>query len=119
MHRLVAEHFCKNNYKSDPNAVVNHIDNNPLNPHADNLEWLSQKANVRYIFEQNRKERTPVIQLDKNLNIIQRYEYIADAVKATGAAKASIIRCCKNKQKTAGGFIWKYANDWQKEGRLC
>lgn len=119
LHRLVADHFCKNPYKGEPNAVVNHKNNNTLDPNADNLEWLLQKDNVRYIFEQNRKEKTPVIQLDKNLEVLNRYDYIADAVQETGVAKASIIRCCKSKQKTAGGFVWKYDNNKQKEGIVC
>ena len=28
-----------------------------------------------------------------------------------------ISKCCKGKRKTAGGFIWKYANE--KEVMLC
>lgn len=45
IHRLVAEAFIPNpnNYQ-----VVNHLDNNPANNHANNLEWVTQKQNVAY-----------------------------------------------------------------------
>lgn len=45
VHRLVAEAFVPN-----PNnlPVINHIDENPENNYADNLEWCSVKYNVNY-----------------------------------------------------------------------
>ncbi len=45
IHRLVAQEFIKNpnNYN-----VVNHLDYNTLNNNADNLEWCTQKQNVKH-----------------------------------------------------------------------
>lgn len=45
IHRLVAEAFLPN-----PNnlPIVNHIDYNPSNNNVGNLEWCSQKQNVRH-----------------------------------------------------------------------
>jgi len=45
VHRLVAELFCHHPKGSD---VVNHRDGNKRNNAADNLEWTTQKANVRH-----------------------------------------------------------------------
>ena len=45
VHRLVAEMFCER--QSDA-TVVNHRDFNKYNNCADNLEWCSQKDNVKY-----------------------------------------------------------------------
>jgi hypothetical protein len=44
IHRLVAEAFIENNnnYK-----IINHIDGNRLNNRVDNLEWCTQKHNVK------------------------------------------------------------------------
>lgn len=47
VHRLVADTFVPN---SDPEkfTVVNHLDFNPLNNCAENLEWTTAKANITY-----------------------------------------------------------------------
>lgn len=44
VHRLVAEYFVPGYFDG---AVVNHIDGNNKNNRSDNLEWVSQKTNVR------------------------------------------------------------------------
>lgn len=36
------------------------------------------------------------------------YDTSVQAMKQTGVDQSSIRRCCKGKQKTAGGFHWKY-----------
>ena len=49
-HRLVAEYFLDN-----PNGFpyVHHKDENKLNNHIDNLEWISAKENSQEHFEKN------------------------------------------------------------------
>lgn len=59
VHRLVAEHFIdKTDFKCMPNEdknkinldnlFINHIDENPLNNQADNLEWCTIAYNNNY-----------------------------------------------------------------------
>lgn len=45
VHRLVALHFCEG-YKEG--LVVNHKDQDPMNNHADNLEWATRSYNFYY-----------------------------------------------------------------------
>lgn len=57
VHRLVADAFVENP-KSKP--VVNHIDSNPHNNKAKNLEWVTQRENVRHSQDVGRRyKRTP------------------------------------------------------------
>lgn len=56
IHRIVAETFLNNpeNFK-----IVNHKNFNILDNRVDNLEWCSQKYNVKYSFEKNRMPLPP------------------------------------------------------------
>lgn len=45
------------------------------------------------------------------MNFIKEYQSIAIASKETGINKCNISACIKGRQKTAGGFIWKYKDE--------
>lgn len=49
-----------------------------------------------------------VIQYDKKMNEINRYNSIKEAANKLNIFESGICNCCKNKLKTSGGFIWKY-----------
>ena len=49
-----------------------------------------------------------VIQYDKDMNFISEYISIRDAERKTNIFRSNISKCCKEKVKSAGGFIWKY-----------
>lgn len=49
-----------------------------------------------------------IIQYDKKMNYINDYKSISEASRQNNVDLTSIQKCCKNKQKTAGGYIWKY-----------
>ena len=53
------------------------------------------------------KQNTSVIQYDKQGNFIARYESIGKASKITGIRRGDISNTIHNRQKSAGGFIWK------------
>lgn len=52
-----------------------------------------------------------VIQMDDDLNIIKKYDTVADASREVGINEKSIREVAKGRQKHAGGFIWKYADE--------
>lgn len=52
VHRLVAAAFCPiPEGKDKKDLVVNHIDFNPHNNHADNLEWCTTLENVQWSYQ--------------------------------------------------------------------
>ena len=53
----------------------------------------------------------PVLQLDLNGVFIKEWESASKPEKELNFFKASIIRCCNNKQEKAYGFKWKYKEE--------
>lgn len=51
-----------------------------------------------------------VLQFSKDGEFISEYQSTREAERQTDISNSSICRCCKGKQKSAGGFIWKYAS---------
>ncbi len=89
VHRLVAEAFIPNpnNYK-----VVNHIDGNPLNNNVENLEWCTQKMNIKHALN-NELTITRIKTIDREtmvelLNNNFNYDEIAEML---GVAKGTVF----------------------------
>lgn len=108
IHKLVATHFLENpNNYSD----INHKDENKLNNRVDNLEWCSRAYNTNYSFKKCKKfHRNGVNQYDLNNNFIKYWDSMAKAEKELKIPRGKIYNCCRKIQKTAGGFIWEYAD---------
>ena len=53
-----------------------------------------------------------VFQMDKQYNIIAKFNSVSEAQTVTGIN--NISSCCNGKYKTAGGYIWRYVNDIEK-----
>lgn len=49
-----------------------------------------------------------IIQYDKNGNKIAKYKSVKEAEEITGISDSLIIDACNCKNKTAGGFVWRY-----------
>ena len=57
-----------------------------------------------------------VVQLDLNDNYIRDWDCATEAAEVLpGVHYQNIHKCCKGKQKTCGGFKWKYYEDYVKE----
>ena len=52
-----------------------------------------------------------VLQYDLNGKYINRYDTAKEAEEKTGTLRSTICTCLKGRKKTAGGYIWKYADD--------
>ena len=62
--------------------------------------------------EFKKKIRKAVLQLDKGNNeIIKEWSCAIEVEKELGIKNSNICKCCKGKQKTCGGYIWKYKEE--------
>lgn len=57
----------------------------------------------------NNKRSKAVVKLTRNMLIVSEYYSMRQASRETGVANSDISNCCSGKNKTAGGFKWRYA----------
>lgn len=124
IHRLVAEHFIE---KIEGCNIVNHLDCNPHNNCADNLEWTTLKGNVDYMIELGRNKRTeswinklteterikfgkPVVRISITNNEMKKYETLNQA-RADGFQPSCISNCCNGIRKQHKGYRWEFYNE--------
>ena len=62
-----------------------------------------------YTLGGKRKAR-PVLQYDKEMNLIKEYKSLLEASIEMGCISENIRRACAGVSKTAKGFIWKFKN---------
>lgn len=130
VHRIVAEVFIEHDEQLNE---VNHKDENKQNNNVKNLEWVTHKENMNYGTRTERQARTARGRKRSPLTDETKIK-ISDKLKGSNHPKAKKVvcvengmifetvkeanewcsitagvgECCKGKQKTAGGFHWKY-----------
>ena len=111
VHVLVATAFIEN---PDNLPEVNHKDENKYNNCMDNLEWCSHSYNNTYndkAKKVGKKLSKSVIGINKISGLILEFPSTCEASRQTGIDQGNITKCCKGKRyKSAGGYIWHYAD---------
>jgi len=121
VHRLVAEYFL---YKPKECNIVNHLDCNPHNNDAENLEWTTLRGNSEYMQKLGRNKRTK--KWIKRLTITQRkvkgrkvqaistngtrvlnFEAVNET-KEYGFQPSCVSLCCNGKRLTHKGYVWRF-----------
>lgn len=127
VHKLVAKAFL-NNPENKP--CVDHIYGSEFGDAVWNLRWCTQKENMSFELarmhcsKSKQGEKHPrygkfgadnpcskaVLQFSLKGNVIQKYNSVTEASNCTGINLGHLAACCRGKQKTAGGYIWEYAD---------
>lgn len=143
VHRLVAQAFMPNpnnlpqvNHKDENkqnNMVWVNYDGS-IDYDKSNLEWCDRKYNINYgngiskrvktnkengtykkIGEINYKNFSKsILQFSKDNSFIRKWDCIMDVQRELGYDNKQICSCLKNRQKTAKGFKWVYADDYER-----
>lgn len=128
IHRLVAKAFLDN-----PNNLpqVNHINEDKTDNRVENLEWCTAKYNTNYgtgIIRRAEKQSIimktkigklhhnskPVLQFDKNMSFIKKWDCAADIEREIGFNAKNINACCIGTQTTSYKYKWGYMEDYER-----
>ena len=107
IHRLVAMMFIPN---LENKPFVNHIDGYKTNNKLDNLNWVTcyenniHNHNMGFVKYYTKK----IGQYKLNGELIKEFNSIKEASNILNIGNTNILGALKNRQNTAGGFIWKY-----------
>lgn len=96
VHRLVAKTFLPNS--DSDKKIVDHLDNNPLNNCVSNLEWITQRENVRRGLQYR-------INSNQGIQCVESgvvYNSISDASKQLSIRYYSIYGAVKTGRSIAG-----------------
>lgn len=122
IHRLMCIMFF-----GEEGMVVNHKDGCKTNNILTNLEWCTISENTKHAYDNGLIEITDPMReaRRKNIKIASQAQYkkvecietgkiydsLTQAVLDVGLkGSSSIIRACKNHNKKAGGYHWRYVN---------
>lgn len=106
VHCLVAEAFL-----GVSDLLVNHKDGNKANNHLDNLEYVTYRENAQHAHDiglHPGPPKRPIVQYTKEGIEIARFDSIREAKQAI--VVGDITSTLSGRTKTAGGFVWKYAD---------
>lgn len=72
--------------------------------------YEEDSENIKYI-KKGENQKKQVVQLDLKGNIINIWKSAKDVENELGIGHSAIAACCKRRYHTAGGYIWRYADE--------
>lgn len=127
VNRLVAQVFIPN---PDNKPYVDHINGDRADNRVCNLRWVTHKENMnnpltrlklknnigqKIATECSRlKTSKPVLQFSKNGDFIKKWDSAPVAGRDGNFNSKCIGECCRGNSKTSGGYIWRYADEYER-----
>lgn len=115
IHRLVGKAFISNPYNY---PEIDHKNENKNDNKINNLIWCTRIYNNTKGIQSKEGRRTSsefrmkgVKQFDLQGNLLNTYKGIRIAEEKTSVDNRNIVKCCKGKVNSAGGFIWRYVDE--------
>lgn len=119
VHRLVATAFIENG--NPDHDIVNHIDENPKNNHASNLEWCDAKYNMNYgnkisksnaTYQKNRKlgkhgavgKPKTAVRIFDDKGFRKDFNSVKELTDYLSCSRAAVSKVLTGKQKTLKGY---------------
>lgn len=110
IHKLVYAVFNSEEYLNDRKMVIDHIDGNKINNNFNNLRKISNSENAfAALYEQKTNGSIkPVAQYSLDGELINTFSSCRVASRELKLDSSTISKVCRGKNKTHGGFIFKY-----------
>jgi hypothetical protein len=100
VHELVCSAF--HGERPSPEMIVNHIDEVRSNNSAENLEWVTHRANTIHSMGKT------VLQYTLSGEFVTEFRTAGIAMNATDIREECIRQCCRGECSATGGYVWKY-----------
>ena len=123
IHRLIAEHFIP---QPEGLTVINHIDGNKQNNNISNLEWTTQKENIRHARETGlvdvKKWKNSIAETGRrvikdlhiknsrsviNTDTGEKFISIVEAAKALGVCRMSLGKKLRGQRKNNTSLVFE------------
>ena len=111
VHRLVASAFVDNPLCKQQ---INHIDGNKKNNVASNLEWVTQRENIKHAYRiglntpHDGGTSKPILAYDTNGNFVREYKSTNEAARLLNVSTGNIWSVLSGKRNRIKGLVFKY-----------
>lgn len=130
VHRLVASAFIPN---PENKPCIDHINTDPMDNRVCNLRWVTHKENMNNPitlehrpkgenhpkpnlgkFSKENPLSKPILQFDKNMNFIKRWDCFKDIERTLNLHHPNILKVIRGIRNHTGGYKWGYADDYER-----
>ena len=104
--------FCtyqyNNSYGTKPERLSKAHKGKQLSEEHKRKLSTTKKGKNHPMFGKISPKRIPILQFTKDMVFVKEFDSAKSASIELNIIRENIIACCKNKRKSAGGYIWKY-----------